>query len=47
MCWRRRKAHPLIGHVVLEVLDLVVEPRIPALMPDPQSPEMPTVEVLA
>lgn len=37
---------PLIGQIVLEELDLVVEPRTQTLMPNPRSPEMPMVEIL-
>jgi clan AA aspartic protease len=37
---------PLIGQMVLEELDLVVEPRTRTLMPNPRSPEMPMVEIL-
>jgi clan AA aspartic protease len=40
-------ASPLIGQVVLDVLDLVVDPRTRSLMPNPMSPEMPMVEILA
>jgi clan AA aspartic protease len=40
-------SQPLIGQVVLEVLDLVVDPRSRALMPNPRSPEMPMVEILS
>jgi len=36
----------LIGQVVLEVLDLVVDPRTRRLIPNPMSPEMPMVEIL-
>jgi clan AA aspartic protease len=39
-------SQPLIGQVVLEVLDLVVDPRTRRLIPNPASPEMPMVEVL-
>lgn len=39
-------AQPLIGQVVLEVLDLVVDPRRRALMPNPASPEMPMLDML-
>jgi clan AA aspartic protease len=39
-------AQSLIGQVVLEILDLVVEPRTRTLIPNPQSPEMPMVEIL-
>ena len=36
----------LIGQVVLEVLDLVVDPRSRQLTPNPSSPDTPMVEVL-
>lgn len=39
-------SQPLIGQVVLEILDLVVDPRTRTLMPNPMSPEMPMIEVL-
>lgn len=38
-------SQPLIGQVVLEVLDLVVDPRARKLIPNPRSPEMPMIEV--
>ena len=37
---------PLIGQVVLEELDLVVDPRSKELRPNPESPDMPMVDVL-
>ncbi len=37
---------PLIGQIVLEELDFLVEPRIRKLIPNPRSPEMPMVEIL-
>jgi len=37
---------PLVGQIVLEALDLVVEPRTHSLIPNPRSPEMPMVEIL-
>ncbi len=40
-------SQPLIGQVVLEILDLVVDPRTRTLIPNPLSPEMPMVEILA
>jgi len=40
-------SQPLIGQVVLEILDLVVDPRTRTLTPNPASPEMPMVEILA
>ena len=39
-------AQPLIGQVVLEVLDFVVDPTTRTLTPNPQSPDMPMVEML-
>ncbi len=39
-------SQPLIGQVVLEILDLVVDPRTRTLAPNPLSPEMPMVEIL-
>lgn len=39
-------SQPLIGQVVLEILDLVVDPRTRKLIPNPASPETPMVEIL-
>lgn len=39
-------SQPLIGQVVLEILDLVVDCRTRTLIPNPLSPEMPMVEIL-
>lgn len=39
-------SQPLVGQVVLETLDLVVDPRTRTLKPNPLSPEMPMVELL-
>ena len=39
-------SQPLIGQVVLEILDLVVDSRTRTLTPNPLSPEMPMVEIL-
>lgn len=39
-------SQPLIGQVVLEVLDLVVDPKTRSLIPNPRSPETPMVEIL-
>ena len=39
-------SQPLIGQVILEVLDLVIDPVTRKLGPNPQSPEMPLVEIL-
>jgi len=38
-------SQPLIGQVVLEVLDLVVDPRTKKLMPNPASPETPMIDI--
>jgi hypothetical protein len=38
--------YALLGHVVMEVLDLVVEPTTGALRPNPRSPDAPMVDVL-
>ena len=40
-------SQPIIGQVVLEILDLVVDPRTRTLTPNPMSPEMPMVEILS
>lgn len=39
-------SQPLIGQVVLVVLDLIVDSRTKKLIPNPSSPEMPMVEIL-
>jgi clan AA aspartic protease len=39
-------SQPLVGQIVLEQLDLVVDPRNRCLAPNPASPDMPTVEIL-
>jgi clan AA aspartic protease len=39
-------SQPLIGQVLLELLDLVVDPRTRRLIPNPTSPEMPMMEIL-
>ena len=39
-------SQPLIGQVVLEVLDFVVDPRTKTLIPNPRSPETPMIEIL-
>jgi clan AA aspartic protease len=39
-------SQPLIGQVVLEVLDLVVDPRKRVITSNPLSPDMPMVEIL-
>lgn len=37
---------PLIGQIVLEELDLIVDSSARKLIPNPRSPEMPMVEIL-
>lgn len=39
-------SQPLVGQVVLEQLDFLVEPTTRKVMPNPRSPEMPMVEIL-
>jgi len=39
-------SQPLVGQIVLEELDLVVDPRTRTLTPNPRSPDMPMVEIL-
>jgi len=39
-------AQPLVGQVVLETLDLVVDPKKRIVAPNPMSPDMPMVEIL-
>jgi clan AA aspartic protease len=39
-------SQPLVGQVVLEVLDLVVDPKTRTLIPNPRSPDMPMIEIL-
>ena len=39
-------SQPLIGQVLLELLDLIVEPKTRRLIPNPASPEMPMMEIL-
>ena len=38
-------SQPLVGQVVLEILDLVVDPRTRKLMPNPASPETPMIDI--
>jgi clan AA aspartic protease len=38
-------SQPLIGQIILERLDLVIEPSTRKVMPNPRSPEMPMVEI--
>lgn len=37
---------PLVGQIVLEELDLVIEPGARKLIPNPRSPDIPMVEIL-
>ena len=37
---------PLIGQIPLEALDLVVNPKTGDLMPDPESPDAPLLDIL-
>ena len=39
-------SQPLIGQVLLELLDLVVDTKSRKLIPNPESPEMPMIEIL-
>jgi len=39
-------SQPLVGQVVLESLDLAVDPRSRTVVPNPLSPQAPTVEIL-
>ena len=39
-------SQPLMGQVLLELLDLIVEPKTRKLIPNPASPEMPMMEIL-
>ena len=39
-------SQPLIGQVLLKLLDLIVEPKTRKLIPNPASPEMPMMEIL-
>jgi len=41
------RAQPLIGQIVLERLDLVIEPSTRKVIPNPRSPETPMIEILA
>jgi len=40
-------AQPLIGQIVLERLDLVIEPSTRKVIPNPRSPETPMIKILA
>ncbi|HID28129.1 MAG TPA: clan AA aspartic protease [Methanosarcinales archaeon] len=37
---------PLIGQIILEELDLVVNPKTNTLMPNPESPDIPLIDLL-
>ncbi len=39
-------AQPLVGQIILEQLDLIVDPGTRKVIPNPRSPEMPMIEVL-
>jgi len=39
-------SQPLVGQIVLEQLDLVVDPAARAVRANPRSPEAPMVEIL-
>lgn len=39
-------SQPPIGQIIMERLDLVIEPGTRAVMPNPRSPEMPMIEIL-
>jgi len=39
-------SQPLIGQIVLERLDLVIEPSTRKVIPNPRCPDMPMVEIL-
>lgn len=39
-------SQPLVGQIVLEELDLVIHPATKALSANPESPDMPMVEIL-
>ena len=39
-------AQPLVGQIILEQLDLIVDPSTRKVIPNPRSPEMPIVEIL-
>ncbi|HIE53559.1 MAG TPA: hypothetical protein EYP85_17545 [Armatimonadetes bacterium] len=40
-------AQPLVGQIILEQLDLIVDPSTRKVIPNPRSPEMPMVEILS
>ena len=39
-------SQPLVGQLILEALDLVVDPVARAVIPNPRSPDMPSAEIL-
>ena len=39
-------SQPLVGQMILEALDLVVDPVAKAVIPNPRSPDMPSAEIL-
>ncbi len=39
-------SEPLVGQIVLEALDFVVDPITRTVIPNPRSPDMPMVEIL-
>jgi clan AA aspartic protease len=39
-------SEPLVGQIVLESLDLIVDPATKTVIPNPRSPDMPMVEIL-
>lgn len=40
-----RKEYPLVGAIVMETLDLIIEPRSFKIYPNPRSPDMPMAEI--
>ena len=40
-------SEPLVGQIVLEALDLIVDPITKTVMPNPRSPDMPMTEILS
>jgi len=39
-------SEPLVGQIVLEALDLIVDPITKTVLPNPRSPDMPMTEIL-
>jgi len=39
-------SEPLVGQIVLEALDLIVDPVTRTVIPNPKSPDMPMAEIL-